>query len=172
MDQLQNYKFKTKKPPKSDEQIAHEARQKSLVDSALMKMRSLVKTRRIQLETYYLPSDLRSIGIVDEDTFLRGLREYFLLDLIADNEKDALLRKYSRKVLVDAISNTSTMQRKGISYKQFCSDLLPAELRVLEDDWKATTNPELSKSGKGTDETIFLTSKFSYRLLKMYMFRS
>jgi hypothetical protein len=156
MDQLQNYKFKTKKPPKSDEQIALEARQKSLVDSALMKMRNLVKTRRIQLETYYLPSDLRNIGIVDEDIFLKGLREFFLIDLVTDNEKDALLRKYSRKVLVDAISTTSTMQRNGVSYKQFCSDLLPAELRVLEDDWKATVNPGLSKTGKGMEKNIRL----------------
>ena len=109
---------------------------------------SAIKKRRIILEPFYVQYDKRKLGIVDEDIFLRVLRENALHELISEEEEEALLKKYRKKVTVEAISATMTLPKRGICYKKFCSDMLPAELRVLEDEWKVPKPEELSKTGK------------------------
>ena len=145
---MENYTFKTKKPPKLKTQQEFEAKQQTLVDDALAIMKSRIKDRRVIIEPSYVQYDRRKLGIVEEEIFLQILRENALLELLSDDEVEALLRKYKKKVTVEAISATMTMPKRGICYKKFCSDLIPAELRVLEDEWKAPKPEELSKTGK------------------------
>lgn len=145
---MDNYTLQSKKPPKGESQLAFEERQQRLVGNALASMNERIKKRRIILEPFYVQYDKRKLGLVDEDIFLRVLRENALHELIGEEEEEALLKKYRKKVTVEAISATMTLPKRGICYKKFCSDMLPAELRVLEDEWKVPKPEELSKTGK------------------------
>ena len=156
---MDNYTFQIKKPPKSESQLAFEERQRQLVENALAVLKDRIKKRRIIIEPSYVLYDRRKLGIVDEDIFLRILRENGLHELLSEEEEKALLRKYKKKVTVDAISATMTMPKRGICYKNFCSDLIPADLRVLEDEWKAPKPEELSKTGKDLQNFVRMVKK-------------
>ena len=155
MKSLQNYKFKSKHLSKTDEEIEQERFHASLVNNALQKMRDRVVKNRIILERSYLPCDKRHLGIVDEDNFWRPLKEYGLEELLTESEKVAICKEYASRVQVRTISLSSlTMPREALSYRKFCSDLLPLDLRVLEDPWKPSEIKEVSDIGKTYMSTL------------------
>ena len=154
MKKLNNYRFKTKKPPKSEEELEFEGRQNRLLENALKKFEQRVKERRIFLDTLYIPYDRRMLGLVNEEVFLRVLRETSLYELLTEEEEEAILRKYRTRLMVEAISSTMTMARGGISYKRFCADLLPLELRTLRDEWKFPEPSTISDCGKDLDRYV------------------
>jgi hypothetical protein len=149
MKTLQNYKFKPKHVTKTEEEIEQERYHSSLVNNALQKMRDRVIQNRIILERSYIPFDKRHLGIVDEVTFWQPLKEFGLEELLTEYEKDAICKEYTSCVQVRTISLSSlTMPREALSYRKFCSDLLPTDLRVLEDSWKPSEIKEVSDIGK------------------------
>jgi len=112
--------------------------------------RERIQKRRIFLEPQFIPYDVRKLGIIKSDNFMSILKENALYDLTTESERKAVLYKYEMKLSVDAISETTKMWMRGVSYKKFCSDLLPAHLRSFaDDDWVPTQQPELSKTGMG-----------------------
>ena len=149
MESLKDFKFGSKKPPPTEEEIANKKRKEEICASALASMKEHITAKRIMLETYFIPFDPKKLGLIDISVFQETLKELDLSRTLDEGEEDTLIEKYSSKVpsTVKDIDLRKTIPTKwALDYKRLCSDLVPAALRVLEDDWKPEFNGEMSST--------------------------
>ncbi len=147
MESLKDFKFGSKKPPPTEEEIANKKRKEEVCASALASMKEHITAKRIMLETYFIPFDPRNLGLIDISVFQETLKELDLSRTLDEGEEDTLIEKYSSKVpstVKDIDLRKTIPTRWALDYKRLCSDLVPAALRVLEDDWKPEFNGEMS----------------------------
>ena len=149
MDSLKDFKFGTRKRPPTDEELALRAQKEATCQRGILSLRDHIKAKRIFLEPYFLPFDPKGLGLVDVYVFQETLQSLDLARILDEGEEDALIEKYSAKMptaVRDLDLRKTIPTRKALDYKKFCSDLLPAGLRVLEDKWKPAFNGEMSST--------------------------
>ena len=155
MVKLNNFQFKERIAPPSDEEVAIEQRRRSQVKNALNKMRANVKSGRLLLDRAFIEDDCRRLKVIDEASFWGKLREAHLYDLLNQEEMDALVQEYKTLSVQRAMMPTGSIRRFAVDYMKFCADLLPQDLRAYEDEMRYSfMNPTVSQTTRDLENYV------------------
>lgn len=121
-----------------------------LLDDLLPYIKKTLRSKRIILEERFLQDDPRKTGMVNISVFLAALKQYGIMDIVSEEELNALAERYQTVSKITSISPKNSFSREMINYRKFCSDFLSADLRVQNasfeklDTWKMDVVPEIS----------------------------
>lgn len=145
LSKLQNFKLKTTdtsvKIPLTPQEIADNMKMKEI--KVLVK--NQVEAFRINLDSSFVNLDRKKTGYLDNAKFWQIMRQYGITGILNSDEVRVVNTKYSKMVRMEDIEED--VSRELMDYRQFCFDIMPAELiKLVPAKYKMEVVPEISVS--------------------------
>lgn len=147
LSKLQNFKLKIKDNsiviPLTPDEIADNKRLKE-IHAFLVKY---IESLRITIDLTFLQVDKRKLGLLDLEAFWDCMGRCGLMDILSEDEKDLITKKYKKNAKIKSMSETGTLHKYMIDYRSFCFDVMPSKLcRLVPYTYKMEPVPEVSET--------------------------